>query len=98
MSAIEIKDVDVESYPLKNMNSTVLRSDANEDHHIQISAADSKSYRYQDEAELAHFGKRQQLKVSPHAKKKNSKKKPPCCFFFLSSPSLSKKPVYIANG
>ncbi len=69
MSKIEIKDVDVESYPLKNMNSIVLRADRgnNEEEgggHIQISAADSKSIRYQDEAELAHFGKRQQLKVS----------------------------------
>lgn len=83
MSTTEIKIVDVESYPLKSLNSIILRADGgdgggndnnnNEDEdedegrhsrHIQISTADSKSIRYRDEAELAHFGKRQQLKVS----------------------------------
>lgn len=84
MSTKDLKDVDVESYPLKNMNSIVLRADGDngEGHHIQILGTDSKSLRYRDEAELAHFGKRQQLKVSLHAK--NKKK-----FFFLSFPSLS---------
>lgn len=67
MSTKENKDVDVESYPLKDMNSIVLRPDNNEEH-VQISA-DSKSVRYRDEAELAHFGKRQQLKVSPMQRK-----------------------------
>lgn len=65
MSTIENKDVDVESYPLKDI---VLSPDGNnnnndDEQHVQISA-DSKSVRYRDEAELAHFGKRQQLKVS----------------------------------
>lgn len=77
MSTIDIKNVDVESYPLKSINSIVLTADGGsggggvnknneeeEGRHIQISAADSKSIRYRDEAELAHFGKRQQLKVS----------------------------------
>lgn len=59
------KDVDVESYPLKDINSVVLRRAEEEEHVVQISAAaDSKTIRYRDEAELAHFGKRQQLKVS----------------------------------
>lgn len=59
MSTIESEDVDVESYPLTNMNSIVLRADGNdEDRHVQISV-DLKSVRYLDEAELAHFGKRQ---------------------------------------
>lgn len=61
------KDVDVESYPLKDINSVVLRRAEEEEHVVQISAAaDSKTIRYRDEAELAHFGKRQQLKVSFH--------------------------------
>lgn len=83
MSTKDLKDVDVESYPLKNVNSIVLRADGDngEDHHIQILATDSKSLRYRDEAELAHFGKRQQLKVSLHAKTKQK-------IFFLSPLSL----------
>lgn len=92
MSTIESKDVDVESYPLKNMNSIVLRADGNdEDHHVQITV-DSKLVRYLDEAELAHFGKRQQLKVSLMPPKKIQ------LLFLLSSSlslSLSLKSQYI---
>lgn len=87
MSTKENKNVDIERYPLKSLNSIILRADGGDgggggnnnnnnnnteededegrhSRHIQISAADSKSDRYRDEAELAHFGKRQQLKVS----------------------------------
>ena len=50
---------DVESHPMKTPSSIVARVNKNSENHEEYNSKSNS-----DEAELAHFGKRQQLKVS----------------------------------